>query len=154
VLGNESKRRHYDETGQEPNLDSVEVQARKSLLNFVNQALEQVDENADFVGAVCMQLELNRQKFAGEKHKFERLLKSVAAHKRRLKRKKRGANMFLGVFEEKRRTLKCQFENASLTLRCIERGIEMMQDYESVFEEAAAQRALNSPTLLIIGTGF
>jgi curved DNA-binding protein CbpA len=149
VLGHAGKRAHYDSTGEEQTLDSLEIAARKGLYGLINQALGSTDENANFVETVLTHLELNRQKFAAEEALYKNRIKNVAAHKRRLKRKKKGANVLLGVFEEKQRINKAKLANATFTLKCIERGIEMMQDYETVFEEAAAMQRLQSPFLVL-----
>lgn len=139
VLGDEERRRRYDETGRADALPDLEREARETLRTLFLAVIDRIDiDHNDVLQAVREHLQRGEEVLRAEKHKLE---KTVAKRERVLKKLKRKGE---GALLEDAVSAVIQADKAKLEdfvrhERIAERVRELLEPYSYEFTKPATR---------------
>ena len=149
VLGDEKRRQHYDETGDDsaPEPDITEALARSTALGAIGDVMAAIDQkNADYdefdlLGDAKRHLTTQRGAEAGQikkaKKKIERLKKAA----KKFRAKKGKVNLIGPMLENQATELARGVAKAERQQEMLKRALEILAEHEFEFEKKAAPSA-------------
>lgn len=150
VLGDDSKRKHYDATGQD-NEPSIERQAQSVLLSLFNELLE-ADEATDFLGIARKAV---NTRISGLKMNIEqgrRRVNTIERKRGKVRRKDAGPNAVDMLIEQKIGKLKAAIEDLTEGLKVHQHALVLLNLYESTEPAPFEPMAIHRP--MFVGVDF